>query len=440
MLSLRQCQIDVLEDHSFAGLGALQELDLSYNGIVSISDSSLQHLPRLVVLDLKHNFLRAVTAEMISPLPSLKELRLDGNDISIVHADALKNVTSLKNLSLLNNPLSCDCKLRPFAEWLYNSSVPTEKLLGAVCATPPRLEGAPLLQIPARSLTCDTPRDDGEQVETIVQQMNNTFVNDNQYFSLMQNRSESIKLEEVHLSIDYGLLMMWNIANPLIRHTCDTLFIFEKFDSRNVLRNSSPINCAYNHLNNPHSFTVLIPQGFDFSRGDLYKFCLTVVDKALHPKELLFGCSNYVDVNHDESHLKNLPVSRVRSVSKTSNDNGPATAATDISTFENVAEVDSLYTSISTSTIQSSPLQLQTTENETENGYGEELVDPNLDEDLIIRRRVLIALGGGILLASIIIFALALYRIQQRRQRPATVICPSTDSAEYVKLQATTTF
>lgn len=439
MLSLRQCQIDVLEDHCFAGLGALQELDLSSNGIVSISDFSLQHLPRLVVLDLKHNFLRAVTSEMIAPLSSLKELRLDGNDISIVEADALKNVTSLKNLSLLNNPLACDCKLRPFAEWLYNLTAPTDKLLGAVCALPPRLEGAPLLQIPVRSLTCDAPRDDQveTEMETIVQQINNTFVNDNQFFSVIKNHSDSIVLAEVNLSIDYGLLMMWNIAKPLIHYTCDTLFVFEKFDSRNILRNSSPINCEYNRLNSPNSFTVIIPQGFDFSRGDLYKFCLTLINNKSEPKELFFGCSNYVDVNNAENHQKSLssmPISRARSVSKT-------VGATDISTLENVVDTDSpsYINSFSTSTIKSTPLQLQTddVENETDSSYREEL---DIDEDLIIRRRVLLALGAGILLASIIIFILALYRVHQKRQRPPTVICPSTDSAEYVKLQATTTF
>lgn len=61
-LILRHNQIDVLQDHAFSGLGALQELDLSYNGIVAVSGASLQHLSRLFVLNLTHNFLRLVTS------------------------------------------------------------------------------------------------------------------------------------------------------------------------------------------------------------------------------------------------------------------------------------------------------------------------------------------------------------------------------------------
>lgn len=125
LLSLRQCQIDVLEDRAFDGLSSLQELDLGYNGIVSIS--SLINLPRLVVLNLKHNFLRAVSAEMISPLLLIQQLDLSDNDITTVHPNALRNVTTLKNLSLLNNPLDCDCNLRNLREF----STPTKVSLGS---------------------------------------------------------------------------------------------------------------------------------------------------------------------------------------------------------------------------------------------------------------------------------------------------------------------
>lgn len=59
---------------------------------------------------------------MITPLPQLKDIRLDGNDISIVEKNAMNNAKNLKNLSLRDNPLSCDCKLQYFAEWLANTS------------------------------------------------------------------------------------------------------------------------------------------------------------------------------------------------------------------------------------------------------------------------------------------------------------------------------
>lgn len=85
----------------------------------------------------------------------LKELHLDGNDISIVASNAFDGAHELQSLSLEENPLACDCTLIPFAEWLSVSKISSQDLLGATCATPPHLEGAPLLQIPIESLNCD---------------------------------------------------------------------------------------------------------------------------------------------------------------------------------------------------------------------------------------------------------------------------------------------
>lgn len=168
-LSMRHNQIDVLQDHAFLGLNSLQVLDLGYNGIVAISGASLLHLKRLVVLDMTHNFLRALTMDLTAPLPALKELRLDGNDISIVAKNAMDS-SELHSLSLLDNPLSCDCTLKPFAEWLGSSvSIPAHDLLGAVCATPPALEGAPLLQVPMESLSCEATDGDFDNANILDQ-------------------------------------------------------------------------------------------------------------------------------------------------------------------------------------------------------------------------------------------------------------------------------
>lgn len=57
------------------------------------------------------------------PLPQLKELHVDGNDISMVAKNAFISANDLEILSLCDNPLSCDCSIKPFAEWMSRSSI-----------------------------------------------------------------------------------------------------------------------------------------------------------------------------------------------------------------------------------------------------------------------------------------------------------------------------
>lgn len=69
---------------------------------------------------------RTLTSDLIIPLPSLKALRLDGNDISMVATTAINGMKALDSLSLKDNPLSCDCALKPFAEWMQSSQISTQ--------------------------------------------------------------------------------------------------------------------------------------------------------------------------------------------------------------------------------------------------------------------------------------------------------------------------
>uniref|UniRef100_A0A336LX41 CSON006892 protein n=1 Tax=Culicoides sonorensis TaxID=179676 RepID=A0A336LX41_CULSO len=417
LLSLRQCQIDVLQDKAFDGLNALQELDLSHNGIVSIT--SLISLPRLLVLNLKHNFLRAVSAELISPLPFIQQLDLSDNDITTVHPNALKNVTTLKNFLLFNNPLNCDCNLRNLKEFSISSKI----LFGAVCQTPPRLEGAPLLQIPAQALTCDEEQEAPDAINSISNQLNNSFLNYNQNFHSLIDSSQNIRLEEVHLSLDYGLLMMWNIENPIKNFKCNTLFVFERVESRNIIRNSSPVNCQYSHSSRANSFTILIPEGFDFTRGELYKFCLTLNNLEISNfEELLYGCSDYVDVSKDIKIQHNtINTSKINPLQIVDLSN-----STDISAFDKISEH---------SMINTYKQQLTT----SQESLSDEEISEIIDDDLKTKRKVLIALGVCILLASVGICIIALFKLHslQRRRHITTNVCNSIDS-EYVKLETVT--
>ncbi|KAL9916145.1 leucine-rich tendon-specific protein isoform 1-T1 [Glossina fuscipes fuscipes] len=292
-LSLRHNQIDVLQDHAFYGLGTLESLDLSYNGIVAISSASLQHLTRLKILDLTHNFLRALTADLITPLPSLTDLRLSGNDISIVAKHAMDGARELKSLSMQENPLSCDCTMREFAEWLQIAKQLTQDLITITCVTPPKLEGAPLIQVPMEMLNCDmdnAEKDNAniiEQLEAITKQNHSTHIRD---------LSEEIVLHEIHYSADYGLILTWIINLSKADYMCDAIFVYKEENINEILIDNSPvikdIHCESKIINGQNTVSVIVPDSSTLDVGESYRFCLVMIQDRNPQAELTVGCSN----------------------------------------------------------------------------------------------------------------------------------------------------
>lgn len=302
-LSLRHNQIDVLQDHAFFGLGALDSLDLSYNGIVAISSASLQHLSRLTVLDLTHNFLRALTSDLIAPLPSLRELRLAGNDISIVARNAMDGARELESLQMQENPLSCDCSIRPFAEWLQESQLHSS--LSASCVTPPRLEGAPLLQVPVETLSCDM--DNVEKDNANIMQHLETLAKPNQT-SPIKDLSEEIILHELHFSTDYGLILTWLLNLSKKDYMCDAIFVYKEEHINEILIDNSPIHCESKVVNGQNTVSVIVPDSSSLEIGESYRFCLVMIQEQKPDSELNIGCSNITRL--ERSSPGAVPVSR----------------------------------------------------------------------------------------------------------------------------------
>lgn len=327
-LSLRHNQIDVLQDHAFYGLGSLEMLDLSYNGIVAISSSSLQHLVRLKVLDITHNFLRALTSDLIAPLPSLNELRLSGNDISIVSKNAFDGAKELKSLSLDENPLSCDCTIQPFAEWLQVAKLSSQDLISPTCVTPPRLEGAPLIQVPIESLHCDVDnieKDNAnilEQLETLSRENNSTNIRD---------LSEKISLVELHFSADYGLILQWILNLSQDGYMCDAIFVYKEENINEILIDKSPIHCESKIINGQNSVSVIVPESSILEIGDSYRFCLVLVQEDNPKSEVVIGCSNITKLQLSNPN-SNFDIRQ----SQTSSNRRPIFAS-DISNFDRVS-------------------------------------------------------------------------------------------------------
>ncbi|NXN95006.1 VASN protein, partial [Rhinopomastus cyanomelas] len=97
--------ITMLGEDSFAGLPALQLLDLSQNKITSIQKNIFQPLTTLVNLDLSSNQLQEITNETFHGLRLLERLYLQKNRIQHIHASAFDTLDNLLELKLQNNQL-----------------------------------------------------------------------------------------------------------------------------------------------------------------------------------------------------------------------------------------------------------------------------------------------------------------------------------------------
>ncbi|XP_019527216.3 uncharacterized protein LOC109399235 isoform X1 [Aedes albopictus] len=458
MLSVRHNQIDVLQDHAFSGLASLQVLDLGHNGIVAISGSSLKHLPRLIVLDLTHNFLRALTADIVAPLPSLKELRLDGNDISIIAQNALYNASSLHSLSLENNPLACDCSMKPFVEWLSTSRIASQDVLGAVCATPPHLEGASLLQVSTDSMNCNGNGENKEKADESTFKTIEVMLKLKNNMSYIREISPDVQLKGINFTDESDVLLYWRMQTD--EYSCRFVYVFHDDDPENILYNSE-VSC--NHLPETanatdYIFLTKLIGAYDLQSELSYKFCL-IMKEDISKDEYLGACQvtvlppPFLNRSKAKSIKKELfPGSSV-----------PSTSESDISDMNRIAESDRRNDKDETDTVEDGGA------GESDSYYDELLMtrmadDPDLainrmrlEEDAAARmpsvavsRIVLEGLGAFIVVTSLMAFIWGFIRLKSGRSNmPSMSTCYTVDDrrgplhevesrSRYFKLQATT--
>ncbi|XP_065082699.1 uncharacterized protein Lrt [Ochlerotatus camptorhynchus] len=451
MLSLRHNQIDVLQDHAFSGLASLQVLDLGQNGIVSISGSSLKHLPRLIVLDLTHNFLRALTTDIVAPLQSLKELRLDGNDISIIAQNALQNASTLHSLSLENNPLACDCTMKPFVEWLSTSRIASQNVLGAVCATPPHLEGASLLQIATESMNCNGgngAKDTSDQnffktIEVMLKLKNN--------MSYIREVSADVELKGINFTDESDVFLYWRMQTD--EYSCRFVYVFHDDDPENILYNSEVSCNQLPELANATDYVFLtkLVGAYDLQSELSYKFCL-IMKEDISKDEYLGSCQVAVlPVPYlDRAKAKSIKKELFPGIA-------PADRESDISDLNRIAEPGN---------------RRYDDENDSDNqdSYYDELLMTRMadDPDLMFNRMrleeaaaarlpsvgvsriVLEGLGAFIVVTSMMAFIWGFIRLKSGRSNlPSMSTCYTVDErrgplhevesrSRYFKLQATT--
>ncbi|KAL8175243.1 UNVERIFIED_CONTAM: hypothetical protein K2H54_017258 [Gekko kuhli] len=104
--------IRALSEDSFAGLPALQLLDLSQNQISALPRNVFQPLGGLSNLDLSANQLHEISNETFRGLRGLERLYLHRNRIRLIHPQAFDSLESLLELKLQDNQLQALPPLR----------------------------------------------------------------------------------------------------------------------------------------------------------------------------------------------------------------------------------------------------------------------------------------------------------------------------------------
>lgn len=121
--------------------------------------------------------------------------------------------------------------------------MPSQDLLGAVCATPPHLEGAPLLQIPEESFKCDNSNgllkenandNDLDQVDEISKQVSHGH--------RISDLSDVITLKELRYTRNSELIFYWNIRLRPTEYTCDAIFVYQEENVGEILLDNSPVS------------------------------------------------------------------------------------------------------------------------------------------------------------------------------------------------------
>lgn len=134
-LSLKKCNIGLINDLSFKGLTNLIELDLSHNLLTSIPTSifnytlvlrelilcnnpiqkipsnAFQRIYGLVKLDLSNCEIQSISPDAFEGIELLQFLQLNGNALSSLVPGTIDILNKLHTIELFNNPWYCDCHM-----------------------------------------------------------------------------------------------------------------------------------------------------------------------------------------------------------------------------------------------------------------------------------------------------------------------------------------
>ncbi|CAD7090423.1 unnamed protein product [Hermetia illucens] len=128
-LCLSYNKLENITRHIFRNLHNLHQLDLSHNKLHSIDLHAFRGTPKLRIIKASNNQLSLFSSgfeeDEKSPfevLSELQELDLRNNRIIHIPGDWIHSLSNLRNLDISYNPVTCNCTLFPFVQYLNRSN------------------------------------------------------------------------------------------------------------------------------------------------------------------------------------------------------------------------------------------------------------------------------------------------------------------------------
>ncbi|XP_022658555.1 leucine-rich repeat-containing protein 24-like isoform X2 [Varroa destructor] len=150
-LDLSNNKLGAVPTNAFKHLVSLRHLLLKGNPITVLADASFAHLRSLSVLELSSCKIETVARDAFAQLGSLQVLKLDDNLISFISAHTMAPLSKLHGISLDGNAWNCDCRLRPFRDWLSQHH-PTS--YSPTCHQPETIRGLSWEKTPDAVFSC----------------------------------------------------------------------------------------------------------------------------------------------------------------------------------------------------------------------------------------------------------------------------------------------
>jgi len=178
-ISIRNCQIQIVDENAFSKLNILTEINLDGNNITKLPGKAFDGNKGLRTLILSNNRLEYLQDYQFPPLANLKkvdlsksglvdvsqkafnnlgasveEIDLSGNRLTTLQDTTFLPLPKLKTVRLNDNPWVCDCRLKSFRDYVSHRSLNAAELAEPRCAEPDRLADKPWNTVKSLDFAC----------------------------------------------------------------------------------------------------------------------------------------------------------------------------------------------------------------------------------------------------------------------------------------------